>query len=138
MAKQVKRNRSKLFSGYLRLKKQLEDLNKKYKKYKKIYHREKQKRFKKKEDISYNDREKYLMLSNIEFEEKAVTSARKKTHIIGVFYCGTRQGYTVLVIFLFAWTGRDDLIPQQLQSVDGFGPCDLMKLGKNDQYYEYN
>nr|CAI5847090.1 unnamed protein product [Callosobruchus analis] len=99
------------------------------------YHREKQKRSKE-EDVSQNDREKYVILSNAIkdpcakvksrkekysiqkiFEEKAVTSARKKTQIIqecltvkqGYIRANQKIGKKVLGSKIKGFFGRNDV-----------------------------
>lgn len=98
--KQVKRNRSKLFRDNIKLKEQLEAINKSYQKYKKRYNREKRKKSKIEADSSAN-LQKYEILSNAIktryenvnnrkekcaiqkiFEEKGIKSSRQKTQII--------------------------------------------------------
>lgn len=98
--KQVIRNRSKLFRDNMRLKEQLEAVNKRCEKYKKRYDREKRKKSKN-EDGSRANQQKYEILSNAInkryenvknrkekyaiqkiFEEKAVECSRQKIQII--------------------------------------------------------
>ncbi|XP_025828833.1 uncharacterized protein LOC112904017 [Agrilus planipennis] len=98
--KQIKRNRSKLFRDNMKLKEQLETVNKRHEKYKKRYNREKQKRFQN-EDGNRCNQQKYQILSNAIkkryknvktrkekvaiqkiFEEKTVKGSRQKTQII--------------------------------------------------------
>ncbi|CAH0397655.1 unnamed protein product [Chilo suppressalis] len=98
--KQIKTNRSRLFRDNMKLKEQLEAVNKRYEKYKKRYNSEKQKRFQN-EDGNRSNQQKYQILSNAIkkryknvktrkekvaiqkiFEEKTVKGSRQKTQII--------------------------------------------------------